>query len=339
MDVFTSRLRPLVLHLIVLMSVLFCVPQAYSETKDTEKINALIRELRNNDPDVRWKAVDALKETGSAAVGPLIEAMKDTDPDVHRMLVDILKSIGNPAVGPLIASLKHSSSSVRVGAVEILGKTEDARAIEALIVSLRDESADVREKAMKAMMKIRDRRAVEPLIVSLKDGSTDIRRVSAEVLLQIKDPRAVEPLIDLLSDKSADVRRVAAEALWQMRNEPQVKNVMEVMKNLIQIYRTYKGIPRRAAKMSQEKYRDMEYFNDNIKLIYKTYSLFILGAQLDSEPILVAAFDRYGDRQMASDFLNCGNQQLMQEAFNWARDNYYELSTASVSSGPRWGRK
>ena len=86
----------------VLLLVSFC-SLAYSQTRD--RVDKLIQQLRDEDVEVRWRAVEALVK------------------------------IGKPAVEPLIAALEDEGSGVRMNAAEALGEIGDSRAVE-LIAAL-----------------------------------------------------------------------------------------------------------------------------------------------------------------------------------------------------------
>ena len=52
---------------------------------------------------------------------------------------------------------------------------------------------------------------------------------------------------------------------------------------------------------------------------------------------LVEVLNKYGDKSLAEDFLNCGNIQLNKAAHDWATSHGYIISQPSGSSGPSWG--
>ena len=350
----------------VFLLIILCLPSlVYSQTDETGRINKLIEDLEDGDPDIRWSAAAKLEGIGIPAITPLIAAMKTKNPDTRRMLVEILGKIGSPAIEPLKAALKDDNPRVREGAVEIFGRTRKAGFAEPLIAALRDDDPQVRERAIHAMLWFRDARAVEPLIKSLNDSNADIRRAAAEVLLVMKDKRAIEPLIALLKDKNPAIRKIAADALWEMRNTDAVKALFEVLQDIgkkktalreearkfVLWEREYlhnnsdrMEQARREAAMALEEYKEKEYkekllLDEKLKVVYRTYPFFIRSGDALAEPILIDAFSKFEDKEMLIDFLNCGNQRLMQAALGWANLNGVFIKSDTSSSGPRWGHR
>ena len=115
----------------------------------TDKIEELIKQLKDKNWNVRWAAADILGKIGDArAIEPLIASMKD----IGLRAIEVLGILGDTrGVEPLIALLIDKDGGFRKAAVESLGKLSDARAIEALGISLKDEQVFVREAADRAI--------------------------------------------------------------------------------------------------------------------------------------------------------------------------------------------
>lgn len=56
-----------------------------------------------------------------------------------------------------------------------------------------------------------------------------------------------------------------------------------------------------------------------------------------TETILIKALNKYNDKSMAEDFLNCGNNQLEEAAKKWARVHGYMEWPDFGSDSPTWG--
>ncbi|MBU0599172.1 HEAT repeat domain-containing protein [bacterium] len=125
----------------------------YSET---DRVDELIQELKDEDSDVRENAAKALGEIKDArAVEPLIAALKGgEDPCVRWNAARALEKIGTPAVEPLIAALKDEDSSVRVNAEFSLGRI-GTPAAEPLIAALKDKDPIVQHYAARGTGKDR----------------------------------------------------------------------------------------------------------------------------------------------------------------------------------------
>ena len=71
----------------------------YVEEKETqgEQVERVVRDLQDENEDVRWNAVEALKEIGALdALPALIQVLKDQNEDVRWNAVQALEKIGTP---------------------------------------------------------------------------------------------------------------------------------------------------------------------------------------------------------------------------------------------------
>lgn len=267
-------------------------------SKDAD-INILIRDLKDKDSNVRYKAAKELrKRMDSRSIEPLIDALREIDSDVRREAAEALEQMAG------------------------FGKINDTRVVVPLIAILRDKNEEARVKQCAVgslgfilsrtnFGKGNDTRIIESLIESLKDENSDIRKRAVSVIGKIKGARFVELLIDALEDEDTRVQHEAAEALEDhayigdgLDNEPLITVLKE----------------------------------KNLKVIAKARAFFIRKGIPDSEASLVEALWHYGDLEMANDFLNCGNEQLRKEAGSWARVKGYVIVPSPISSSLMWGK-
>jgi HEAT repeat protein/ActR/RegA family two-component response regulator len=163
-------------------------------------------------------------------IQPLSYALEDSDWSVRVDAVEALGKMGDTgAVEPLIRALDDEDEDVRKSAAEALGKIGDTRAVESLIQSLKDRKRDVRKSAVVALGKIGEP-AVESLIPAMKDELTYVRLGAVEALGDIGAARAVEPLITALKDENQDIKWSAAETLGKI-GEPAVEPLIQTLKN------------------------------------------------------------------------------------------------------------
>ncbi|MFB0544821.1 MAG: HEAT repeat domain-containing protein, partial [Asgard group archaeon] len=168
--------------------------------KTQEKLTKLIKDLEDEDDDVRWNAVEELgKIRDVRAAEALTKLLLDKDIELEYRAVELLGQMGEIAVEPLIKALKNKNCHIRDRAAEILGLIGDARAIEPLIQALEDAlkyyNGDVNvweEKVANALVLIW-KPSVEPLINALKDkNSAKIHWMIEKILVSIGEP-AIEP--------------------------------------------------------------------------------------------------------------------------------------------------
>ncbi len=199
--------------------------------KAAAAVEQLIACLKDEDSDVRYKAMDALGKLGDArAVEPLIACLKE-DPYGYRA-AHALGVLGDRrAVKPLIACLLEDVNSEM--AAQALGMLSDARAVEPLIGCLKHKYTGERASAAEALGKLGDARAVEPLIACLlKDEVEGVQVSVAHALAMLGDARAVEPLIACLSkDKHGWVRECAVRALGNLGDARAVEPITACLKD------------------------------------------------------------------------------------------------------------
>jgi HEAT repeat protein len=210
-------------------------PPDIEKLKATGNIKGLIKALNyKKDATIRQTAAQALVEMGHArdAVESLDKLGWQPDKSevgaaywVAKRQWDKCVEIGAPAVEPLGTAFKDGNARVRLSVVNVLGKIDDARAIELLVTALGDDVEYVRKNATESLVEI-GAPAVEPLIAALKNDNVSL--VAAEVLGEIGDTQAVEPLIAALKDDK--VSHVAAQALGKIGDVGAVEPLITALK-------------------------------------------------------------------------------------------------------------
>lgn len=225
-------------------------------------------------------------------------------------------------VSQLISQLKDPDASIRVQAANALGKAKDPRAVEPLITAMKDANLSVRHAAIMALGDIKDPRAADALIAVLKDNPEDNNVIYA--LWKLKDPRAVDPLlVDLNKMKGSDafgitdLLKLQADAgFLEDFKDPRVDSAL--LEALKQPYTAW-----------------------NMIVISGAYRFFIRRGEPGSEGVLIATLNRFGDEfgdtQMATYFLNCGNLKLEQAARELAQRKGWTLTPITGKESLHWG--
>jgi hypothetical protein len=119
-------------------------------------IEHLISALKDENPDLRWRAATVLGDIGDAkAVEPLVKALEDNYEPARFAAEEALARIGDKAVEPLIDALKNAHPFVRGGAAKVLGTIASAKAIGPLtVISKNDGFPVVRGFAKDALKSI-----------------------------------------------------------------------------------------------------------------------------------------------------------------------------------------
>ena len=92
------------------------------KSKSEERLRYFLENMADEDPGVRWKAIEALARTRNMrAVGPIIAALEDEDWRVRQKAAWALGFLGDPSArAPLQRALRDGSEGVREMALEAL---------------------------------------------------------------------------------------------------------------------------------------------------------------------------------------------------------------------------
>ncbi len=186
-------------------------------------VAALIEALRDEVPEVRAAAVEALGEQrDTATVSALMEVLRrDADPAVRRSAAWALGQIEDPRAIPALADALRgdADAEVRRNAAWALGEIEDKRGTAPLVEALRrGGDAALRKTIVEALGMIEDPASVPGLTPMLRDSDPVLRQAAAEALGQIEDTRSVDDLMPLVRDEVVGVRRAAVDALGQIED-------------------------------------------------------------------------------------------------------------------------
>ena len=287
---------------------------------DPRLVPCLIVALTDDNPRVRVEAADKLYALGdSRAVEALIGVVTgDKDPDAREAAADALAVIRDArAIEAFVLALKDSSREMRQSAVSVLGDIGDKRAIDPLKAALNDEDERVRNAVPNALRRIREANDVDFLLERLAAHRShrryntfgppaELRFVIA--LERVRDERAVEPLIEVLEDEDWRIRGRAAQGL------------------------AGKEDPRAAAALlgaAKEK---------RLLIVAGGHEWLIRNGDPDTQDVLIAALNEWGDVGIVRNYLYCGNAALAKAARNYAEKNEHVGPLPEAPKDPiRWG--
>jgi hypothetical protein len=151
-----------------------------------------------------------------------------------------------------------------------------------------------------------DRLAINYLINFMVDNEN-----YQTILAQFGEP-VVDLLKSLLSDSNREVRFAAAEVLVKM-----IKYHPDAIQSLTDALD-----------------------DQNLSLISSNYPFYIKLGAPGSEELLLRSLKINFSKQMALDYLNCGNSYIEEESTNISRSFGYQVTVGSgFHSGPRWGEE
>ena len=228
------------------MAILLWINGCENQTHK-QKFDRLIRQLHDQDPNVRGNAAITLGQIGVGtrdAVPVLIQTLQDQKIEgfVRSSAAITLGQIGTEhGVYVLIQALKNDQDTeVRKAAARALGAIGNKAldAVPILIQALNDQDRRVRGSVAYALGQIGTaeaikavEKAVSTLIQALKDRDAAVRDNAAEVL-GMTGKSAVPALIQALqNDQDATVRKGAILALSSIGSENTVSALIQALQN------------------------------------------------------------------------------------------------------------
>ncbi|GIV06494.1 MAG: hypothetical protein KatS3mg016_2069 [Fimbriimonadales bacterium] len=187
--------------------------------------------LRDPDPRVRDRFLDALKRIGRANLAATAEGLKHSDAKVRNGTVQVMIALGEESIPHALKMFEDPAG--RGAATEVLVHF-GARSVPGLLEIVRTTKDDgLRLDAIAALGRIGDRRAVDAILPFLK-LPVEKRRVVLSALGSIADPRTEGILIQALrsSDEDPDARAQVALGLGTMGTLSALRALKEALADL-----------------------------------------------------------------------------------------------------------
>ena len=186
------------------------------------------------------------------------------------------------------------------------GSAKDSRDVKKLIAALKDKDRTVRGTAAANLGEMKTVSAVKPLIAALKDKDPWVQAQADKSLIDIGAP-AVEPLIAVLKDNDPVVPALSALALTKIK-DPRADSAL------------------------------MNALNEqNAKVILGVHTFYVRLGVKGSEGALIEALRKYPSREIAEEFLNCGNPALKEAAQAWEHKFNQRLRRFPAGTAVQWG--
>ena len=173
--------------------------QAIAQAAEVVEPDDLIEVMSDgNDSRRRSAAMEALSRGGTRSVPALLRALKDSDPEVVMFAANVLGRTRDPAAIPhLVSLLDHADPNVAQAAIDSLAQLRATVAVNSLVKIL-DRDPWLRFAAVNALGEIGDTKAVEPLASLLSDET--IRLGVVEALGKIGSAEALGHLALMLHE-------------------------------------------------------------------------------------------------------------------------------------------
>ncbi|RME20938.1 MAG: PilT/PilU family type 4a pilus ATPase [Deltaproteobacteria bacterium] len=188
--------------------------------------------LRSTDTGVRRMAVDIAqraRDPGSTLWPRLFELLRDEDWWVRERVADALISLaGARMLGHLVRLLDDPLPTVRMFAVDVIGRLGDPKALGVLVrTAMEDEDWWVRERAMDAIAALGDTRAA-PYLARIIRQDPGMRIAALDALGRLKATSFAPMVSGLLGDPEPDIRMAALSCLDAM-DDPSIADALMVV--------------------------------------------------------------------------------------------------------------
>ncbi len=190
--------------------------------------------LRDEDPDVRVLACEALARMGAAGeVAALFPLLGDPDTRVSYAAIAAIQSLGSIETDRLaLEAARAPDVRVRRAAIRILAYFGSTRALDVFLSALEDPDERVREAAVQALPLMDDPRAFETLLACAKSGSEKTRAAAMRSLGQsMGDLRASAYLMKGIRDPDPWVRYYACQSLGKVAFEPAADAIIRLLED------------------------------------------------------------------------------------------------------------
>jgi HEAT repeat protein len=195
---------------------------SYLFPSQTITFDAALRDLAGGSPKARAMAAHALGDVTDPverqrAIDALVRALEDDRPEVRMEACSSLGELAEPSViAQLVKRLDDGAPPVRQNAAIALGTLGHADAFAPLAAALKDGPADLRFQAATSLAEIDTARAFDPLVAALADRDPQVVGAAALSLGASENPRAVAALVARLDHTDASARFDVAYALAEL---------------------------------------------------------------------------------------------------------------------------
>ncbi len=167
---------------------------------------------------------------GEDRIAVLSESLRDPSSFKVRLKAAIMLGRTNDAraVEPLCGALKDENFIVRGAAARALGNLGlplASAALTPLLKLVKDEEAFVGKEARRAVSRLTGTDTVETLISLLDSADPVVRGTVVTLLAKVSNPEAHRALLPLLGDSDRDVRNATAESIKSLP-EPEIEQIL-----------------------------------------------------------------------------------------------------------------
>lgn len=245
----------------------------------------------------------------------------------------LLTSGQQHSISALTDRVRAPAAQTRIDAPRELAGIRSPQAISVLTWLVEDKDLSVRLFVIRKLADIGGPQVVAPIAGRLE--SENVQKVSEAIraLAKLRDPAAVGPLITCVQEgKAAAEAEGALAAIGKLAVGPLAAahccHTLSVLEK--KLPGSTEPLPSFLAQ-------------GDIKNVAAWYDYYIYLGSPGSEGVLVKALNRYGDKNMARTYMNCGNPVLEEAGRTWFLENGYGLASVqgpsqeSSAGSASWG--
>jgi len=198
-----------------------------------EAVKTLVGLVGGDDPQMRAVAIGYLAEMADPSVAnALADLLPKSAPPIQRVIVDALATRGDRAAAPAVAALARESRdpSVRLAAVEALGRLGDASSVGLLATLSTVPEAELRAAARQSLVALPGKETDSAILAAVEGAEEPVR---IELIRSLRDRRATalaERIAAVAADdKSAAVRSQCFAALADLASGEHLGLLVERM--------------------------------------------------------------------------------------------------------------
>lgn len=305
-------------------------------------------------------SLDSVRQEDNDIPSLILKLQQGTSYEKQRAAISLGASRSKSAVEPLIAALNDPDLFVQNFAARALGNIGDVRAVEPLVKALKNGDILVQRSAANALGDLKSPEVVEPLIQALEGGNYLVQRAAAESLGKTGDSRAIDPLIRALESRDIYVQSGAATALKNI-GAPAVPKLISLISDwstgplIVGILKDSGWEPSSdqenvwfdiASRNAQSLVKNWEMVRKilineaNSEHSERAYNAILALIGLGHDDVigdLVEILDKKGNREIATAFLNCGNDALQKAARSWIGNQKEDINTMEGVPPVEWG--
>ena len=167
--------------------------------------------LASSSADVVRSALDEIATQGEAAKLRIIKALDSRVPQARKYAFDLLEKLSPPqSLEPLLAALGSEHPDIRIGVLERLATSQDARVSTALGKALESDHDDLRLRAAEMLAQRKDDRAADALGPWLRSDDANNAQRGRDALARLGSPAAVRTLAARFDDEGVtEAERIA----------------------------------------------------------------------------------------------------------------------------------